>query len=163
MRKSLLTLAASALAVSLQAQTLPSPVYSIDFEGVSSAQDLGAELVGAGLFLQSEDQNFGTYYQNNPEGVIASHQNYLIIPTAAFADCQAKSNEQFSIAFWMNGYVANEKQGTDANGHYFLRQLLLTARQTATRLSRGRCFLPVHAARCKSTATAGLTIRRKRT
>ena len=54
MRKSLLTLAASALAVSLQAQTLPSPVYSIDFEGVSSAQDLGAELVGAGLFLQSE-------------------------------------------------------------------------------------------------------------
>lgn len=119
MRKSLLTLAASALAVSLQAQTLPSPVYSIDFEGVSSAQDLGAELVGAGLFLQSEDQNFGTYYQNNPEGVIASHQNYLIIPTAAFADCQAKSNEQFSIAFWMNGYVANEKQGTDANGHYY--------------------------------------------
>ena len=112
-------MAASALAVSLQAQTLPSPVYSIDFEGVSSAQDLGAELVGAGLFLQSEDQNFGTYYQNNPEGVIASHQNYLIIPTAAFVDCQAKSNEQFSIAFWMNGYVANEKQGTDANGHYY--------------------------------------------
>lgn len=110
---------AIALGISAQAQTLPSPVSKIDFEGVSTAQDLGAEQVGAGLFLQSADKNFGTYYQNNPEGVIASHQNYLIIPTQAFINSQAKSNEQFTIAFWMNAYVANEKQGTGADGHYF--------------------------------------------
>lgn len=117
--RTLLSSGLVALSLSLQAQTLPSPVFSIDFEGVNAAADLGAEQVGAGLFLQSEDENFGTYYQNNPEGVIASHQNYLIIPTTAFADCHAKSTEQFTIAFWMNGYVANEKQGTDAAGHYY--------------------------------------------
>ena len=119
MKKSLLAMGALAFGVALSAQTLPNPVLSIDFEGIVSAQDLGAEQVGTGLFVQSEDTNFGTYYQNNPEGVIASHQNYLIVPTTAFADCQAKSKEQFTIAFWMNGYVANEKQGTDAAGHYY--------------------------------------------
>ena len=119
MKKSLLAMGAFAFGVALSAQTLPNPVLSIDFEGIVSAQDLGAEQVGTGMFVQSEDTNFGTYYQNNPEGVIASHQNYLIVPTTAFTDCQAKSKEQFTIAFWMNGYVANEKQGTDAAGHYY--------------------------------------------
>lgn len=110
---------AIALGLSAQSQTLPTPVSKIDFEGVTTVQDLGAEQVGAGLFLQSADKNFGTYYQNNPEGVIGSHLNYLIVPTQAFINSKAKSDSQFSIAFWMNAYVANEKQGTDANGHYF--------------------------------------------
>lgn len=110
---------AMTLGLAAQAQTLPTPVAKIDFEGITSAEDLGAEQVGAGLFLQSEDKNFGTYYQNNPEGVKASHQNYLIIPSQAFINAKAKSAEQLTVAFWMNAYVANEKQGVDAEGHYY--------------------------------------------
>ena len=119
MKKSLLIVGGALLGLSLQAQTLPTPIYTLDFEGVTNASDLNAEQVGTGEFLQSSDKNFGTYYQNNPEGVKASHQNYLIVPTQAFKTAQARNDEQFSIGFWMNAYVANEKQGVDAGGHYY--------------------------------------------
>lgn len=101
------------------AQSLPRPVWTCDFEGVAAAADLNAELVGSGLFLQSADANFGTYYQNNPDGALLSHKNYLIIPTQAFVNSQANSKEQLSIGLWINASVANEKQGMDAAGHYY--------------------------------------------
>lgn len=119
MKKSLLFVGGALLGLLLQAQTLPNPIYTLDFEGVTEAADLQAELVGAGEFRQSEDANFGTYYQNNPEGVKASHENYLIVPTQGFINAQAKNDEQFSIGFWMNAYVANEKQGVGVDGHYY--------------------------------------------
>lgn len=119
MRKLFTLFGALAVASMANAQSLPRPVWSCDFEGVSSAEDLKAEQVGSGLFLQSADENFGTYYQNNPDGAITSHQHYLIIPTQAFVNSQAASKEQLTIGFWVNASVANEKQGMDANGHYY--------------------------------------------
>lgn len=109
-----------ALAGTAMAQTsLPNAIATINFEGVQSPADLGAELVGAGEFKQSADSNFGVYYQNNPEGSLTTHGNYLIIPTQGFVSCHSKSSEVFSIGFWINGYVANEKQGTGTSGHYY--------------------------------------------
>lgn len=120
MKKLYLLLGAMSLSYGTFAQTtLPTSVTLYDFEGVTSAADLQAELVGKGEFLKSSDDNFGTYYQNNPDGEKTSHANYLILPTQGFIKSQLKDNTQFSIGFWMNAYVANEKQGGDANGHYF--------------------------------------------
>lgn len=119
MKKIITLMGTFAFACMANAQSLPRPVWTCDFEGVSSAADLNAEQVGAGLFLQSADENFGTYYQNNPEGVKTSHANYLIIPTQAFINSKANSAEQLTIGFWVNASVANEKQGMDGNGHYF--------------------------------------------
>lgn len=120
MKKLYLLLGAMSLSYGTFAQTtLPTSVTLYDFEGVTSAADLQAEQVGKGEFLKSSDENFGTYYQNNPDGEKASHANYLILPTQGFIKSQMKDNTQFSIGFWMNAYVANEKQGVDADGHYF--------------------------------------------
>lgn len=48
---------AMTLGLAAQAQTLPTPVAKIDFEGITSAEDLGAELVGAGegSFAEASD------------------------------------------------------------------------------------------------------------
>lgn len=105
--------------VAMAQTTLPNAVATINFEGVQSAADLSAEQVGAGEFRQSSDSNFGIYYQNNPEGLLTTHANYLIIPTQGLVRSHAKSNEQFSIGFWINAFVANEKQGMKSTGHYF--------------------------------------------
>lgn len=119
MKKLYTMMAVAAVAAGANAQKLPTPVMSYDFEGVASVADLKAEQVGAGELRQSTLANFGTYYQNNPEGVIASHKNYLILPTQGFIKSQAKNKEAFSIAFWFNAAVANDTQGVDAAGHYY--------------------------------------------
>ncbi len=109
-------LAAIAVAGATNAQTtLPKAIYTLDFEGTTKPEDLNAEQVGKGLFLQSSIPSFGTYYQNNPDVEAGSHKNYLIVPTQGFHDSNEKSATDFSIGMWINAYVANKSTVS----HYF--------------------------------------------
>ncbi len=119
MKKMTTLLSVMTLAVTANAQTtLPRAVCTFDFEGVTSAADLNAEQVGEGAFPTSADANFGTYYQNKPTvKEWGKHANYLIIPTDGFQKAQSKASNEFTLAFWVNGYVANAN--IQAVNHYF--------------------------------------------
>ncbi len=108
MKKLLTLIAAMGMTVAMSAQDLPKAVFMLDFEGVTSAEAIGAEQVGDGEFRVSENANFGTYYQNKPNGTEkTSHVNYLIVPSQGFINAQAQNAQQVSICLWVNGTVAN--------------------------------------------------------
>ena len=104
-------LGAAVVAAGLNAQTtLPRAVYSLDFEGVTSVSDFGGIQHGEGALVQSDDPNFGTYYQNMPNATTAStRQNFLEVPTTAWTDIYSKDNKALTIGFWVNATVANAK------------------------------------------------------
>lgn len=108
--KTIFTLALmTGVSLGLQAQDLPTPVFSLDFEGAASVADFGGEQVGEGELRTSSLKNFGTYYQNKPsETSKTSHGNYLIVPTQGFIEAQKENSEQVTITLWVNGTVANE-------------------------------------------------------
>ncbi|MBQ9363057.1 MAG: hypothetical protein IJT97_06500 [Bacteroidaceae bacterium] len=108
-----------AVATCANAQTtLPRAVCTIDFEGVTSAADLKAEQVGEGAFPTSSDANFGTYYQNKPTvKQWGRHANYLIVPVDGFQKAGSKATGEFTLTFWVNGYVANANMQTV--NHYY--------------------------------------------
>lgn len=93
------------------AQTsLPTAVYTLDFEGVTSAADINAVQVGDGAFVQSSDANFGTYYQNAPENAVSTKAtNYLRISQDALQLAANKTKNGVSLGFWVNPTVANTK------------------------------------------------------
>ncbi len=108
MKKLLTLIVAMGMTVAVSAQDLPKAVFMLDFEGVTSAEAIGAEQVGDGEFRVSENANFGTYYQNKPNGTEkTSHVNYLIVPSQGFINAQAQNGQQVSICLWVNGTVAN--------------------------------------------------------
>lgn len=116
MKKIYTFLAAVAIASTTNAQTtLPRALYTLDFEGITKPEDIKAEQVGKGLFLQSSIPSFGTYYQNNPDVEAGSHKNYLIVPTQGFKESNEKSQTEFSIGMWINAYVANKS----SVNHYY--------------------------------------------
>ena len=94
----------------MQAQSLPRPVYMLDFEGAKAVADFGGIQHGDGALVESEDAHFGTYYQNMPNGSAATNRvNFLEVPTDAWVSIYAKDTKTLSIGFWVNATVANEK------------------------------------------------------
>ena len=111
MKKLYSLLSAVALALCANAQTtLPRPVYTLDFEGASAVSDFGGIQHGDGVLVQSDDENFGTYYQNMPNGTAATYRtNFLEVPTTAWGTIYGKDTKTLSVGFWVNATVANEK------------------------------------------------------
>ncbi|MBR3454993.1 MAG: hypothetical protein IKH26_06690 [Bacteroidaceae bacterium] len=98
------------LATSVHAQvSLPRAVYTLDFEGATSVEDLNAKQVGDGELRVSSDPNFGTYYQNAPNAASATPgTNYLIVTQTALGDAASKTKDGcVSLGFWVNPTVAN--------------------------------------------------------
>ena len=99
-----------ALATSVNAQvSLPRAVYTLDFEGATSVEDVNAKQVGDGELRVSSDPNFGTYYQNAPNAASATPgQNHLIVTQTALGDAASKTKDGcVSLGFWVNPTVAN--------------------------------------------------------
>ena len=111
MKKNIFLLSAIALSLSINAQTtLPRPIYTLDFEGASTVGDFGGIQHGEGALVKSDDENFGTYYQNMPNGTTATFRtNFLEVPTTAWTTIHDKETKTLSIGFWVNATVANEK------------------------------------------------------
>ena len=60
-------IAGLAMVLNVQAQvTLPRATFTLDFEGATSVSDFDGTQIGDGELRQSDDPNFGTYYQNCP-------------------------------------------------------------------------------------------------
>lgn len=110
MKKFLLFMGGAAIGLAVQAQSLPRPVYMLDFEGAKAVADFGGIQHGDGALVESEDAHFGTYYQNMPNGSAATNRvNFLEVPTDAWVSIYAKDTKTLSIGFWVNATVANEK------------------------------------------------------
>jgi len=75
---------AATLATASYAQvTLPTATFKLDFEGATSVADFNGTQVGDGELRQSDDPNFGTYYQNCPNNAVATKAtNYLRVELA---------------------------------------------------------------------------------
>ena len=121
MKKSLLFMGGVIAGLSLHAQTLPNPVYTLTFEGATEVKDFGGVQTGDGALVQSEDPNFGTYYQNMPNGTAATiRKNYLSVKTNAFQKVKNKDTKEISIGFWVNTTYANQHNIADYWGSIFV-------------------------------------------
>ena len=121
MRKNYLFLSGMlAFAMTASAQvSLPRAVYTLDFEGATTVEDVNAKQVGDGELRVSSDPNFGTYYQNAPNSASATPgTNHLIVTQTALGDAATKTKDGcVSLGFWVNPTVANT-QFPDINTYY---------------------------------------------
>ena len=110
MKKFYMLLLFAALVVGINAQTrLPKAVYSLDFEDAETVSDFGGIQHGDGTIVKSDDEHFGTYYQNNPNwAAITIQTNFLEVPTNALTNVLAKDTKSISIGFWVNATVGNQ-------------------------------------------------------
>lgn len=111
MKKIYLLAAGLSLSLGISAQvTLPRATFSLDFEGVTNVSEINGTQVGDGELRQSDDPNFGTYYQNCPNSAVATKAtNYLRVE---LGDGLTKAADKttdgaVSIGFWVNPTVAN--------------------------------------------------------
>ena len=111
----------AALVIGANAQTrLPKAVYSLDFEGAETVSDFGGTQHGDGSIVKSEDEHFGTYYQNNPNWTdYASRTNYLEVTTDAVTKVYDKDTKSLSVGFWVNATVGNQKGFNNYWGAFF--------------------------------------------
>lgn len=111
MRKIYMMIAALAMGLSMEAQvTLPRATFTLDFEGATSVSDFKGTQVGDGELRQSDDPNFGTYYQNCPNSAVATKAtNYLRVELGdGLKNAGTNTNDNaISVAFWVNPTVAN--------------------------------------------------------
>jgi len=120
MKKLYTTLLVFAFAMIADAQRLPKAVYTLDFEGAESVTDFGGIQHGDGIIVQSDDEHFGTYYQNNPNWTAYTLQtNFLEVPTNVLTKVLAKDTKSISIGFWVNATVGNQKEFTNYWGPLF--------------------------------------------
>lgn len=85
------------------AQRLPRSVYTLDFEEAESVADFGGIQHGDGTLIKSEDEHFGTYYQNSPNWTAYTLQtNFLEVPTNVLTKVLAKDTKSISIGFGVN-------------------------------------------------------------
>ncbi len=119
MRKSFTFLVALALSIGANAQSLPRAVYTLDFEGSTSVAEFSGKQIGEGALLQSDDPNFGIYYQNAPtkaDAVKAS--NYLRVENEGLAKAASNTKDgAISISLWVNPTLANT-EFKDVNYYY---------------------------------------------
>jgi len=90
--------------------TLPTPVYTQNFESANTTKGTGdtdhfgitgATLTGNGS-IGTGDPVFGKYYQAGGTGT--TRTNYLTISTTAFSEIKTAGNEEATISFWLNTY-----------------------------------------------------------
>ncbi len=81
--------------------TIPTPVYFNDF-----ASSDGVTIVGSGGFVEDQEANFGTVYQNNPEVTKAVRTNYLLLPASVLT--HSGSTKEMTIGFWVNAKNAED-------------------------------------------------------
>ncbi len=110
MKKLYTIITACALALGANAQVrLPKAVYTLDFEGTETVADFGGIQHGSGTIVKSDDEHFGTYYQNMPDWSDYTLQvNFLEVPTSAFASILDKDTKTVSIGFWINPTIGNK-------------------------------------------------------
>ena len=111
MKKNYLFTIGLALSLTVSAQvTLPRATFSLDFEEVTNVSEIKGTQIGDGELRQSDDPNFGTYYQNCPNNAVSTKAtNYLRVE---LGDGLTKAAEKttdgaISIGFWVNPTVAN--------------------------------------------------------
>lgn len=110
MKKIYTALLVFAFAMVANAQRLPKAVYTLDFEGAEAVKDFGGIQHGDGTIVQSDDEHFGTFYQNMPNWTAISFQtNFLEVTTNALTKVLAKDTKTISIGFWVNPTVGNQK------------------------------------------------------
>ena len=100
---------AATLATASYAQvTLPTATFKLDFEGATSVADFNGTQVGDGELRQSDDPNFGTYYQNCPNNAVATKAtNYLRVELGDGLTKAGANGNYLSLSFWVNPTVAN--------------------------------------------------------
>ncbi len=120
MKKFYTTLLVFACAMMANAQRLPKSVYTLDFEEAESVADFGGIQHGDGTLIKSEDEHFGTYYQNSPNWTAYTLQtNFLEVPTNVLTKVLAKDTKSISIGFWVNATVGNQKEFSNYWGPLF--------------------------------------------
>ncbi len=90
--------------------TLPRATFNLTFEGAENVSDFGGTQIGDGELRQSEDPNFGTYYQNCPNNAVATKAtNYLRIELGDGLTKAGKKtmDKSISLGFWVNPTIAN--------------------------------------------------------
>lgn len=110
--KLLLTAALFGVGQSAWATDVPEPVYLLNFEGATAVTDFGGVQHGSGSLVTSSDTRFGTYYQNMPEATeVSTWTNFLeVVPTSnPWATIRTAGTNAFTISFWCNATVANDK------------------------------------------------------
>lgn len=111
MKKIYTFIGALALALGAHAAiSLPKSLYTLDFEGATQVSDFGGIKHGSGEIVVSEDEHFGTFYQNMAGlDQVSFRTNYLEVPTDVLSRIYAKDTKTLSVGFWVNATYANEK------------------------------------------------------